>query len=66
MNWGLVAPFVSMTPANIKRCERSESEVVQDNQFQEVKFSKIIEKYTLPQKSFVFSVVKFILDKELP
>ena len=67
MNWGLVASFVSMTPANVKRRERNESEVVEDefyNQFKEVKFSKIIGKYTLPWKSFVFNTVKFILGKE--
>ena len=57
-----------MTPTNVKRRERSESEVVQKefyNQSEEVKFSKI-EKYTLPQKSFVLSTVKFIFDNKLP
>ena len=45
MNWGLVAPFVSMTVANVKIHWRNESEVVEDefyNQFYQVKFSKII------------------------
>ena len=69
MNWGLLAPFFSKTPANMKRQERNESEVVSDefyNQFQSVKFSKIIGKYTLPRKSFVFNAIKFILDKGFP
>ena len=69
MNWGLVAPFVSKIPANVKRHERSESEVVQDefcNQFWEVKCPKIIRKHTLPQKSFAFNAVKFMADEELP
>ena len=45
MNWSpVVAPFVSMTLANIKKRERNKSEVVEDefyNQSQDVKFSKI-------------------------
>ena len=66
MNWGLVASFVSMTPANVKRYERNESGVVEDVfycQVQEVKSAKKVGKYTLPEKSFVFSTVKFIFDK---
>ena len=69
MSWSLVAPFVSMTLANVKRRERNENEVVDGefySQFREAKFSKIIEKYTLPQKSFFFNAVKFILGMELP
>ena len=60
MNWGLVAPFVSKTPANVKRRERNESEVVWDefyNQFQEVKFSKIIGKYTFYLRSLLSSML---------
>ena len=60
MNLGVVAPFVSITPANVKRRECNDSEAVEEefyNQFQEVKFSKIVGKYTLPQKPFVFNAV---------
>ena len=43
MNWSLIAPFVSMTLANVKRPERNESEVVKDefyNQFRKSNFQK--------------------------
>ena len=59
-----------MTIANVKIHWRNESEVVEDefyNQIYQVKFSEIIGKYTLAQKSFVFNAVKFILRMgELP
>ena len=59
MNWGLVAPFVSMTIANVKIHWHNESEVVEDefyNQFYQVKFSKIIGKYTLAHITYGTSI----------